>query len=89
MVETLCPVCGFDLGFLPWCGDSPSEEICPSCGIQFGYDDFESGGRERVYAQWRDRWMASGMQWCSKREQPAGWNPVEQVRRVAPGVSSG
>lgn len=50
--ELSCPVCGCDLGFLPWHDDSASDEICPCCYIQFGYDD-ASEPREAVYGQWR------------------------------------
>src|SRR2546421_398332 len=38
-----CPACGYALGFAPWDGESPSDEICPCCGIQFGYDDAHHG----------------------------------------------
>jgi hypothetical protein len=34
-IANCCPVCGFDLGFRPWDGASPSNEICLSCGIPF------------------------------------------------------
>jgi hypothetical protein len=44
--STLCPVCGYDLGFEPWRGESASDEICPCCGIQFGYSDFAGGDPE-------------------------------------------
>ena len=44
--EHFCPVCGFDLGFRPWDGPNPSDEICPCCGIQFGYHD-AAGGDEK------------------------------------------
>ncbi len=54
--STSCPVCGFDLGFVP----ADSFEICPSCGIQFGYNDATPGGAEdqrNIYSQWRRRWI--------------------------------
>ena len=45
--EQLCPACGFNLGFRPWDGESPSDEICPCCHIQFGYHDAVWGDAQR------------------------------------------
>jgi hypothetical protein len=84
--STTCPVCGYDLGFQPWNGESPSDEICPCCGMQFGYYDATpegSEGRLRIYAEWRQRWIAEGMAWNSTGQAPpTGWNPVEQLKTV-------
>jgi len=81
-----CPVCGYDLDFTPWKGESAADEMCPCCGIQFGYDDFAGGQpelRPRIYAQWRDKWMREGMRWSSRGiEPPPGWNAAEQLRRI-------
>jgi hypothetical protein len=78
----ICPVCGYDLGFVPW----DSLEICPSCYIQFGYDDSTPGGAERrqqIYAEWRQRWINDGMPWSSVGQPPPpGWNPTEQLKRI-------
>ena len=83
----LCPVCGYDLGFPPWEGQSPSDEICPSCGIQFGYDDAAGGDlamRTKVYLKWRWDWIRRGMPWSSAgRPQPPNWAPREQLPRIA------
>ena len=54
-----CPVCQSELDFDPWHGDSPSNEICPSCGIQFGYNEARSEFRQRIYALWREAWLAN------------------------------
>ncbi len=84
----LCPVCGYELDRPAWNGLSPSDEICPSCGIQYGYDDAAGGDlqlRRQVYNTWRKDWIARGMPWSSVGQQPPeGWNPREQLRRVAP-----
>jgi hypothetical protein len=84
--RTLCPVCGFNLGFPAWDGDSPSDEICPSCGIQFGYDDAASGDeakRRLIYQQWRQKWITEKMPWHSVgRSRPASWDPVAQLRQI-------
>ncbi|MFZ5985982.1 MAG: hypothetical protein ACOYWZ_02530 [Bacillota bacterium] len=86
--STLCPVCGYNLGFEPWKDDLPSDEICPSCGIQFGYDDVqeESGTevpREQIYLQWRHKWISGGMVWFSQgRFPPSNWNPKSQLKRI-------
>ena len=81
-----CPVCGFDLGFRPWDGNLPSEEICPSCGIQFGYDDAAGGQsqlRESIYEERRRQWINDGMPWCSAgRAQPNNWDPKVQLKRL-------
>lgn len=85
--NTLCPVCGYDLDFEPWRGESASHRICPSCGIEFGFDDAEGGElhgpREQVYAQWRQRWIDAGMPWFSTaRQPPPGWDPHQQLGRI-------
>jgi hypothetical protein len=83
---TLCPVCGFDLGFPPWNDDSSSDEICPSCGIQFGYDDAAGGdetARQLIYEQWRKKWIEQGMPWSSIGiNPPDGWDPVQQLQHI-------
>ncbi len=78
----LCPVCGYELGFEPWHGASPSDEICPSCGIQFGYDDSRPESRAFVYAAWRKRWVDGGMCWWSQLPEPDSWDPSEQLARL-------
>jgi hypothetical protein len=89
--EHLCYVCGFDLGFRPWDGPFPSDEICPCCGIQFGYHDAwaaasDEKGRTKIYAKWREDWIAAGMPWRGRGEPaPQGWNPSEQLKRVGSG----
>jgi len=81
-----CPVCGFSLGFLPWDGDSSSDEICPSCGIQFGYDDANPAGpqgRVAIYAEWRQRWIEDGTPWSSMGQpRPSNWDPTEQLKKL-------
>lgn len=80
-----CPVCGFGLDFLPWDGESPSDEICPSCGIQFGYDDAAGGKpeqRSRIYEDWRSRWVTAGCPWSSARPRPKRWDPRRDLERV-------
>lgn len=47
--DILCLVCGYDLGFAPWVGVFPSDEICPCCGIQYGYDDAAGGNINERY----------------------------------------
>jgi len=88
----LCPVCGFDLGFPAWDGDSPSDEICPSCGIQFGYNDARGATdseRRIIYTQWREQWMDKGMPWCgASRRRPPEWDPIKQLARIGVTVHS-
>ena len=83
---TLCPVCGYELGFKAWDGGSPSHEICPSCGIQFGYQDAFAGrdevSRGFIHHGWRTRWMRDGMPWSSGNQAPLNWNPSEQLKKV-------
>lgn len=84
--DNLCPVCGYDLGFPPWRGESASDEFCDSCGIQFGYHDAMSSDgpeeRARFYSAWREKWISRGMIWSSSGKAPAGWNPRKQLSRV-------
>lgn len=85
MFDNLCPICGFDLGFKAWDGDSPSDEICPCCGIQFGYSDFAGGSlekREMLYKKWRQRWIEDGLPWRDAKDPPLEWRPHEQLARV-------
>jgi hypothetical protein len=87
MNANLCPVCGYDLGFPAWRGNAASHEYCPSCGIQFGYhDDSEDNceeARQKIYEDWRNRWVAQGMKWSIQElRTPEGWNPVEQLRLI-------
>jgi hypothetical protein len=72
---TYCPVCGYDLGFTPWNGNSASDQICPCCAIQFGYTDSAGGDcdkRRQLYRGWRKHWIEQGMLWKSDRERPNG-----------------
>lgn len=84
--EHQCPACGYDLGFKPWNGNSPSHEICPCCYIQFGYDDFAGGrlnARAELYRNWRSSWIAKGMPWCGVGNlPPEGWNPQQQLKSL-------
>jgi hypothetical protein len=84
--STLCPVCGYTLGFLAWNDRSPSDEICPSCGIQFGYDDAAGSdevARQQIYHRWRQKWIMEGMPWNSHgRSRPAHWDPHAQLHRI-------
>ena len=84
-----CPVCGYNLGFPAWKGESPSDEICPSCGIQFGYDDAAGGSiskRVEVYKNWRGEWIKRGMKWWSienpLQPEPMDWNPKKQMEDI-------
>lgn len=85
-IKTLCPVCGFDLGFEAWDSVGASDEICPCCGIQFGYDDMAGGDigkRSAIYELWRQKWLGSGTPWRSHgAKQPAGWDPHKQLQRL-------
>jgi len=86
--STLCPVCGYPLGFESWKGNSASHEMCPSCGIEFGYDDVPEasgakGTRDQIYTQWRRKWMRGGMKWSSHGiTPPPSWNPLSQLKRI-------
>jgi hypothetical protein len=83
-----CFVCGYDLEFEPWRGESASHEFCPCCGIQFGYHDVPegaglSGTREEIYQLWRSQWIAAGMPWQGLGiPAPSGWDPRRQLTRA-------
>lgn len=84
--EYLCPVCGYNLGFKPWKGNSASFEICSCCDIQFGYDDFCGGradARAELYRSWRSSWIAKGMPWSDVGNlPPEGWDPQQQLKSL-------
>lgn len=79
-----CPACGYDLGFPPWKGVVPSDEICPCCGIQYGYDDAAGGDinkRTLIYEAWKNHWIKEGMPWRSiATKPPDNWNPMRQLK---------
>jgi hypothetical protein len=80
-----CPVCGFNLGFKPWQGESASDEFCLSCGIQFGYTDSAGGdleARKQLYVDWRCKWIAEGMPWRGVIAPPKGWDPRRQLENL-------
>jgi hypothetical protein len=78
-----CLVCGYDLGFPPWRGDSASHESCPCCGIEYGYHDYAvPEERTTIYRDWRNRWVSGGCVWRSKSERPPGWDAQEQLKRI-------
>lgn len=83
MSEHVCPVCGF-----PGLDEEPrslsgggSYEICPSCGFEFGVSDDDLGFS---YAEWRRRWIESGMPWDSADIEPPpdGWDPEKQLHNA-------
>ena len=65
MGENVCPVCGYDGLDEPPFNErgAGSYDICPCCGFQFGLDDFPYEDRERLIAEWRERWVAGGCRW--------------------------
>ncbi len=81
--DLLCPVCGY-----PFEGtsDVPLEDsfdICSCCGFEFGFDDGINGD---TYESYRDRWIANGCKWWTKRAAPPkGWNPISQLRNIGIG----
>lgn len=82
---TLCPVCGFELGFKAWDEELPSDEICECCGIQFGYTDHAAGDRNlraQVHAEWREEWIRAGQPWRGVQSPPPGWNPQSQLEQL-------
>jgi len=88
MVNTFCPVCGFNLGFPAWRGDSASHETCHSCGIEFGYHDVTEasgtpGTKEEIYLKWRNKWIKEGMPWSvDESYKPKNWNPAKQLKHI-------
>jgi hypothetical protein len=81
--EQICPVCGFKLDFQPWVNDVPTECPCPCCGTHFGYDDADKSKRERVYLEFRNRWIKDGRRWWSKPPAPPDYNPDQQLANLA------
>ena len=81
-----CPVCGYGgLTEEAWTDGNPSDEICPSCGTQFGYDDAAGApgdSRRAAHRRLRERWVASGCSWSSRRPVPEGWDPAGQLAVV-------
>ena len=65
---------------------------CDFCAVliepkhfQFGLDDFPYEDRERLVAEWRERWVAGGCVWkyaTGCRRPPEGWDPQAQLART-------
>lgn len=74
LVDTICPVCGYDdLEVPPTIG-----EICDCCGTEFGYSDFETS-----YPEIRDRWIKDGHKWWSRyTPKPPNWSPSQQLLNI-------
>lgn len=73
-----CPVCGFkSLDEPPYDAfGCATFNICPSCGTEFGYDDSTT-----KHEDLRRRWVAKGMPWWSKcQEPPEGWDGQRQLQ---------
>ena len=80
MGENVCPVCGCGSLVEPAFNERGvgSDDICPCCGFQFGLDDFPYEDRERLIAEWRERWVAGG-----------GEASVARLRKRAPKLERG
>jgi hypothetical protein len=81
----VCPVCGCpcltEPAYSPRTGLG-SYEICPSCWFEYGVTDDDKGF---THEEWRQRWIADGMPWRSPVDPvPPGWDPVAQLRNIAP-----
>lgn len=81
---TLCPVCGYLLGWEDW--EYFDNESCPCCCIEFGYHDSSSasgaiGTKEVIYKAWRQKWIAQGMIF-SCGTPPPNWDPIVQLARI-------
>lgn len=79
-----CPVCGYQLDFVPWIGISPSHRTCPSCGTRFGFHDMLSRGDPQLLAveheRLRGRWLEHGAGWSSPTIlPPPRWDPQRQL----------
>jgi hypothetical protein len=78
----VCPICGYpDLKKAPRSkSGGSSHEMCLSCGFEFGYTDDDQG---YSYAEWREKWIAGGMQWhASWMQPPVNWNPEKQLGSI-------
>ena len=80
--QHLCAICGYRHLNLPQRTSSgeASLEICPSCGFEPGHTDNNQGINTE---QWRERWVANGCQWFSKRQaRPKSWNPIKELHSL-------
>lgn len=78
----ICPVCGYPglsrAAYRP--SGEPSHGICRSCGFEFGYTDDDRGF---TFEQWREKWIAGGMMWRTRRGgPPPGWDPRKQLLNI-------
>ena len=72
-LNTLCPVCGYNMDYPP-----EDYNICPSCGTEFGVNDANS-----TVSELREVWLQSGPRWWSSTDQsPTGWNPEKQLSEL-------
>ncbi len=85
----MCPVCGYpDLDEPPRTTSGPSYEICNSCGFEYGFTDDNS---KYSYKEWRERWIAQGMQWRAEGivSRPIGWDPKAQLSSLLNKIRAG
>ena len=75
-----CRVCGYRSDDPPWGidGVSPIYDFCDCCGVEHGYQDCLPAAAR----QYRDRWIASGAEWYTKKLAPADWDLRVQLEGV-------
>lgn len=76
-----CLICNYDGLFEePYSNGIASDEICPCCGFQYGYDDFDDN-KDKLYENWREKWISNGCKWYSRgRKPPENWDVNKQMR---------
>lgn len=88
---TLCPVCGYDLGYRAWeTRSSPSGRRCPCCGVIFGLDDTSTpdnpSWNQVLLVHLRAGWIRGWhMAWMGNEDHPRppdSWDPLMQVLRL-------
>lgn len=79
-----CPVCAYDaLKEAPFgAHQEPSYEICPCCGFEFG---FSGDNDQKVFEQYRLRWIKEGMPWFVEALKPSGWTYKDQLKEAQDG----
>lgn len=59
-----------------------SYAVCPCCGFEFGADDNNPEVYSYSFQEYFEKWVESGMKWCSPKYKPLDWDLAKQ-RAVA------
>ncbi|SNX88703.1 hypothetical protein SAMN06272735_9197 [Streptomyces sp. TLI_55] len=80
-VETVCRICGLDVGEVRFDGDGLSVfVVCACCGCESGVED----GTAAAVRRHRESWIGDGAPWFEPKARPADWDLELQLSNIPP-----